>query len=108
MENQSNNHVLERLEKLEKEGFKDQVMFRDSKLINLTSKQRYNSDQIISCREYRFEGMSNPSDLSLLFALEFDDKSKGTLTAAYGPKGDVELYEFMEKIDPSRINKDKR
>jgi len=37
--------------------------------------------------------------MSLLFAIEFKDGSKGTISAAYGPKGDVDLYNFMGRVD---------
>ena len=107
MENESNTHVLSRLNKLEKEGYTDQLMFENSKLINLRSKEKYSSDQVKECREFRFEGMTNPSDMSLLFALTFNDGSKGTLTAAFGPSADVNLYDFMNKIDKSKVIKDK-
>lgn len=33
---------------------------------------------------YRFEGMSNPDDNSVLFAISSDDGLKGTLVDAYG------------------------
>lgn len=33
---------------------------------------------------YRFEGMSNPDDNSILFAIESSDGTKGTLLDAYG------------------------
>jgi hypothetical protein len=37
---------------------------------------------------YRFEGMSNPDDNSVLFAISSDDGIKGTLVDAYGVYAD--------------------
>jgi hypothetical protein len=99
MENQEQSHLSNTLKQLEKEGYKDQLLFRENQLVNATTKNKYDSDQVATYKEHRFEGMTNPSDMSLLFAIEFKDGSKGTISAAYGPKGDVDLYNFMGRVD---------
>lgn len=91
-------HLSKTIDKLEKKGFKDQLKYEDHHLLNLNTKSTYTADQIIACEEFRFEGMTNPSDMSILFAITFDDQTKGTLTAAYGPQGDIDLIQFMNEI----------
>jgi len=46
----------------------------------------YQPDELQLMRIYRFEGMTNPSDSSELFALRSSDGIKGTLVSAYGAK----------------------
>lgn len=40
---------------------------------------------------YRFEGMTDPGDEEIVFALELIDGRKGTLLSSYGPHADVDL-----------------
>jgi hypothetical protein len=98
MESQDKYNALTKLKELEKQGFVDQLKFEDDRLLNLSNKKKYSINQVKNCKEYRFEGMSNPSDNSILFAIGFDDNSKGTLTVAYGPDSDPKLFEFIKKI----------
>lgn len=99
MESKDNYNALSTLKMLENQGFTDQLKFEKDKLINLSTGKSYIESQVMSCKEYRFEGMSNPSDSSIIFAIEFNDKSKGTLTEAYGPLGDPKLFEFIDRVN---------
>lgn len=93
--------MLSRLRKLEEEGYTDALRFEEDKLINLTRKKEYSKDDINSCEEFRFEGMTNPSDMSILFALSFKDGNKGTLAAPFGSQGDPALFDFMNQLTDS-------
>lgn len=95
--NQDDLHLLNSLEKLEEAGFTDQIIFRDGALHNLTNNKSYGVNQVRRHQDFRFEGMTNPDDESILFAIEFNDDRKGTLAAVYGPQADIELFEFMKK-----------
>lgn len=52
---------------------------------------------------HRFEGMSNPSDNSILYAIESEGGLKGTLVSAYGVYADAMSSEMIEKLDTRRI-----
>jgi hypothetical protein len=47
---------------------------------------------------FRFEGESNPSDMSILFSVECDDGNRGTIVSSYGIYADTNLEEFMSKV----------
>ena len=100
--NQDDFHLLNSLEKLEESGFTDQITFRNGVLHNLTNGKNYSEDQVVRCKEFRFEGMANPDDESILFALLFNDGSKGTLTSIYGPQADAELFQFMKRLEEKK------
>lgn len=99
MINQDNIHLLNSLQKLEEAGFIDQVVYRNGALINLTRKKSYKSNQVVLCHELRFEGMTDPGDESILFAIQFHDNSRGTLAAPYGAYGDEELFTFLDGLE---------
>jgi hypothetical protein len=47
---------------------------------------------------YRFEGESNPSDSSIVYALESSDGEKGTLVDGYGTSSDTHVTHFMQQV----------
>ena len=48
---------------------------------------------------FRFEGMSNPSDTSILYAIESSSGLKGTLVSSYGVYADAMSNEMIKKLD---------
>ena len=57
---------------------------------------------------YRFEGMTNPSDNSVLYGIEAEDGTKGMLVDAYGVYADSLTPEMIEKFrveydDPDEV-----
>ena len=47
---------------------------------------------------HRFEGASNPDDMSILYAITTDDGKKGTLVDAYGAYSDPLTTEMVQKM----------
>jgi len=47
---------------------------------------------------HRFEGMSNPDDNSIVFAISSDDGIKGTLVDAYGIYADSLTESMIKKL----------
>ena len=90
------------LHKLETEGFTDQYKVEKGKLCDLTNNKKYKAADVKAVNFYRFEGLSNPDDMSILYAIETSDGRKGTLIDAYGFYSDDETGEFINQIE---INK---
>ena len=47
---------------------------------------------------YRFEGMTNPSDSSVLYAIESKSGEKGIIVDSYGAKSDSRKTKALEKL----------
>lgn len=90
--------LTKKLRELEKEGFNDQYVFSDNKLRSSSSQQTYAENEIKIVQEFRFEGESNPSDMSILYAIQASDGNKGTLVDAYGTYADDDLENFLKKV----------
>lgn len=86
------------MHKLESEGFTDQYRVEGGKLCDLTNNKKYKPKDVKAVNFYRFEGISNPDDMSILYAIETSDGRKGTLTDAYGMYSDDETGEFMNQV----------
>lgn len=91
------------LAKLEEQGYTDQFRVEKKRLLSLTDeKKKYKPEDVKAVNFYRFEGMSDPDDMSILFAIETCDGHKGTLIDAYGNYSDDDTGAFMQDVD---INK---
>lgn len=88
----------EYMDKYQQKGYTTNYRFVDNRLIDTTTNKEYFADDIFIVTQYRFEGMSNPSDMSILYIIKTKDKSKGTMLIGYGPTGNIELAEFFNSI----------
>ena len=84
---------------LRRRGFKDEFkLLQDNKMQNLQNGKTYRPDQMSIVEYHRFEGMSNPSDMSIVFAVEAEDGRKGIVISSYGAYANMALVEFMDKV----------
>lgn len=90
--------LVEALKKLEAAGFTEIFKFTHGKLMCLNTHNTYRHDELQIVEIHRFEGASNPSDMSVVFALQCSDGQKGTVISSYGAVADVKLLEFMDKV----------
>ena len=91
------------LKKLETQGYNDQFKVEKKMLQSLTdAKKKYKAKDVKAANFYRFEGISDPDDMSILYAIETCDGRKGTLIDAYGHYSDDDTGAFMQDVD---INK---
>lgn len=89
--------LTDALEQLRREGYThDFNLQRDC--LTCEGKMLYPHEFQID-RVYRFEGMTNPSDQSILYAISsHDHKLKGVLVNAYGVYADEMTNEMIEKL----------
>ena len=89
--------------KLEEKGYTDQFRVEKKYLVLLTDKKKkYKPKDVKAVNFFRFEGISDPDDMSILFAIETCDGRKGTLIDAYGNYSDDDTGAFMQEVDISK------
>jgi hypothetical protein len=84
--------------KLLQEGFDKNFKATAEGLLCIETEKVYKPNDIHVVNFYRFEGISDPSDNSILYAIESTDKTKGTLIDAYGAYSDPEVEKFMKQV----------
>lgn len=67
-------------------------------MINHETKQEYAANELCIVNHYRFEGMSDPGDNSILYEISASDGTKGLLITPYGPDCPAHVADFVANI----------
>lgn len=93
--------LTEKINELSKVGYETQYNFKDGALHASSTDKTYTPGDLTIVEEFRFEGESNPDDMSILYAVSANDNTKGIVVNAYGTYSDEDLGEFMKKVKES-------
>ncbi|MBJ6117660.1 hypothetical protein JAO76_05635 [Pontibacter sp. BT310] len=97
------------LNRLHKDGYKcDFKVSGEGKLCTMENQDEFTPDQVRIVDFYRFEGESNPDDMSILYAVETSNGLKGTISNSYGPYADTGVDNFLKQVEDLGKNLDKR
>lgn len=95
--------------RLTSEGFTRNFRVADGRLhtFDSDSEKSYGVEEVRIVNFYRFEGETDPDDMSILYAIECNDGTKGTISNSYGPKADSDVDEFLKEVEDTgkKINK---
>jgi hypothetical protein len=87
------NTISQKIQDLKSIGFSADFFFENGKL--QTEDKSFEIEDIKDIKEYRFEGKSNPDDLSILYQISTKSGVKGTIADGFGPSANQELTEFI-------------
>ena len=90
--------LAQAMQDLRKKGFTANFEFLDHVFTDVESKRTFTADQLAIVDHRRFEGMSDPDDMSVLYAIESNDGTKGVIVDAFGTYADPELGEFLQSV----------
>ncbi|WP_299818296.1 hypothetical protein [uncultured Pontibacter sp.] len=97
------------LNRLRKDGYKyDFKVSGDGRLCTMEEKDMFGPEQVRIVDFYRFEGESNPDDMSILYAVETSNGLKGTISNSYGPYADEGVDNFLKQVEDMGKNLDKK
>ncbi len=97
------------LNRLKKDGYKEDFkVTEDSLLRTMDEKKTFSVDQVQIVDFYRFEGESNPDDMSILYVIETNTGVKGTISNSYGPYADEHVDNFLKQVEDLGKNLDKK
>ena len=90
--------LLEDIEEAKINGFDEEFIYVKNSIKGRNNKVTYEKHQCKMTEYCVHEGMSDPSDQSILFLIECDDDVKGCLSSSYGIYADPDLIEFCLAI----------
>lgn len=95
--------VTEVLQFLESKGYTLDFKFKENYLICESNHCILNPDEFEIVKIFRFEGMTNPADEEIVYAIESKLRNvKGVIVNAFGPDADPLSAEMIEKLRMAR------
>ena len=94
--------VTDTIEDLARRGFTDHFIVRGRKLVAIDAGRPFLPRDVVIREYHRFEGVSDPDDMAVVYALETREGTKGVLTDAYGAYSDPAVGAMLDilRIDP--------
>lgn len=90
--------LAEVMDDLARRGFTDHFTPAGGGLRAVQSGTTFTPSQVTIAEYHRFEGVSDPDDMAILYALETRDGIRGTLTDAFGVYADPRVGAFLKDV----------
>ena len=81
------------------EGYEEDFNLLDEKIEMKSKKRTFGVEEFEVDKVLRFEGMSNPDDNAILYAITTSDNLKGVLVDGYGISSGQISKKMMKKLD---------
>lgn len=99
LKNEDLKTLTECLNLLKKQGFDKDFLVVENGVKISNSEEIFRPEEVKIKNFYRFEGESDPGDMSILYAIETNSGIKGTLVDAYGPYASKKVTDFIVQVD---------
>lgn len=93
---------------VKRHGFDKDLTVTEEGLKAIDSEKIYAPEDIRIVNFYRFEGDSDPADMSILYVIEACDGMKGTLVDAYGPYAGRKVSDFIVQVQEIQKKTDRK
>jgi len=90
------------IEDLARRGFAANFGVVHSRLRALDSGKSFAAEELVIREYHRFEGASNPDDMSIVYAIETRSGMRGTLVDAFGVYSNPVVSEFLKDVPIQR------
>jgi hypothetical protein len=91
-------NLLEAVNNLQTRGYIYNFNCQDSSLRLGKISEKLVADDLLITEFYRFEGMSDPEDNSVIYAIESRQGHKGIVIDAYGAYSDGNITKFLKNV----------
>ena len=92
------------LNRMTRDGYTEDFKVTEAGLEALQQGKKYQPEQVGIVNFFRFEGNSDPDDNAILYVIETDDGTKGTLIDSYGIYNDVRIGQFINQVEHIKKN----
>ncbi len=86
------------IDDLTRRGFTEHFTLTDGGLRGVNSARTFPADEVTISEHHRFEGVSDPDDMSIVYAIKTSDGLRGTLVDAFGVYADPLVSAFLAKV----------
>ena len=92
------------IEDLQNDGYTVDFNLVEDGIEAKSLKKQWKAGDLNVIKHYRFEGMTNPSDNSILYAIETNDNQKGLLVDNYGARDSMISKDMLDKLNVNTEN----
>jgi len=96
------------LDDLKARGFTANIGVVDEQLRVLDSGKILQPEEIVVREVHRFEGVSDPDEMSVAYAIESHDGIRGVLVDAFGVYADPAVGQLLKNVAQERPNRPRR
>jgi hypothetical protein len=96
--------LVEALEQLKKKGYTHYFQVNEQGQLTEDKKAFFLPSDVELHEFHRFEGNTNPADMSILYAVQTSTGLKGTVVDAYGADGSEVISEFMNQANRKQFD----
>jgi hypothetical protein len=86
------------LDDLARRGYTEDFEVAGDSLVSVESGRALKPDDLVIREFRRFEGVSDPDDMSIVYAIEARDGTRGTLVDAFGVYSDPAVSRLLERV----------
>ena len=86
------------IEQLAGQGYTEHFQVSGNKLRALHSKKEFAANELVIRGYERVEGVSDPGDMAIVFAIESRNGTRGTLVDAFGVYSNPAISAFLDNI----------
>jgi hypothetical protein len=86
------------MEDLRQKGYTCDFHMREDDFVCADTNEVFQPEDLTIVQTYRFEGESDPGDMSILYAIEAANGDKGQCVDAYGTNASRRLGEFIKRV----------
>lgn len=87
-------------------GYTGNFIVDNDGFMNKSSGERFHPEDLTIVKVYRFEGQSDPADMSVVFAIETRNGTKGLFIDAFGTYADYDNHKAADYFKTVKILKD--
>jgi hypothetical protein len=84
--------------RMEREGFTDHFLVRNALLRSTDTGHTFAPRDVVIREFARYEGISDPDDMSIVYAIESFDGARGTLIDAFGTYSSPDIGMFVDAV----------
>jgi hypothetical protein len=92
-----------KMDLLTKEGFDTEFQITSEGLKAIKWGKVYQPNELKIVEHFRFEGISDPDDMAVMYVVTTNDGLKGTVVDAFGLYANEELLSFMNKVEDQTV-----
>ena len=89
---------LEAIGDLDSRGYSKSFVYKQNALLCIETNEAFIATNVSIIEYHRFEGATDYEDMAIIYVIETNNGTKGTITDAFGTYASTELGNFLQQV----------